>query len=172
MLQAIFNHQITKAERHLGVPLDYVRYVAQVSTSAAWRLARFTRLAESGHPGHLRDALSLGSIVAAMADDCGSCVQIGVNLARHAGVDRRLVTAVVEHRPEELPEKLQDVYHFTRAVIADSAEQDDLRERIRGHYGDRGLVELSLAIAFHRAFPTLKRGLGYAKSCSRVTVAV
>ncbi len=96
MLQAIFNHQITKAEQQLGVSLDYLRYIARVSRSAAWRLARFTRLVQATPPRELREAVLVGSLVAAMADDCGSCVQIGINLARQAGLDRAVVSAVVD----------------------------------------------------------------------------
>ncbi len=172
MLQAIFNRQITKAEQQLGVSLDYVRYVARVSRSAAWRLARFSRLVQTRPRDEWREAVLVGSIVAAMADDCGSCVQIGVNLARQAGLDRNVISAVVERRPEELSADLQEVYHFTEAVIFNTEEQESRREQIRRRFGDAGLVELSLAIALHRVFPALKRGLGYAATCSRVTVAV
>jgi AhpD family alkylhydroperoxidase len=136
------------------------------------RLARFSRLVQHQPPRELRDAVHVAGLVAAMADDCGSCVQIGVNLSRRAGVDRHTLAAVVERRPEELSSELQDVYHFADAVVHNTIEQEELREQIKQHYGEKGLVEIALAIAFERTFPTLKRGLGYAKSCSRVTVAV
>ena len=37
-------------------------------------------------------------------------------------------------------------------------------------YGDRGLVELALAIASCRVFPITKRALGYGTSCAAVTI--
>lgn len=172
MLQAIFDWQISKAEKQLGVPLDYARYVSRISTSAAMRLARFTRIVQTEPARQLHEAVRIAGLAAAMADDCGSCVQIGVNLSRQAGIDRRTIAAVVDQRPEQLSAELQNVFHFTAAVIQNTLEQDDLRERIKQHYGERGLVEICLAVAFHRTFPTLKRGLGFAKSCSRVNVEV
>lgn len=171
MIQAFLNRQIDKAERDLGVPLDYARYIARASLKATWKIAKFTKLVQVGR-GPLNVPLHVASIVGAMADDCGSCVQIGVNLARKDGVKGDVLTAVIHRQPEQLPDELRDVYAFAHAVTLDEPQQHDLRERIRERYGDHGLVEISLAIALHRVFPTLKRGLGYAKSCSQVTVSV
>lgn len=172
MIQAIVNRQISKAERNLGVSLEYARYMARVSLPAFWRVARFTKLLQARHSAALRDALHVASIVSAMGDDCGSCVQIGVRLARRAGVERDVVAAVVHRESERLPADLRDVYHFADAVMANRDDQHELRERVRRRFGERGLVELSEAIAMHRVFPTLKRALGYATTCARVTVEV
>jgi alkylhydroperoxidase family enzyme len=170
MIQALLNWQIDKAERQLGVPLDEARYVAGVSWSATWRLARFTKLLHASQGSD--HARHIASLVGSMADDCGSCVQIGVNISRQVGVPREQLSAVIERRPEDLPEELAAVYRFAEAVTLNSDDQDELREVVRKLYGDRGLVEICIAVAMHRVFPTLKRGLGFAKSCSRVVVEV
>jgi len=170
MLQAFFNWQISKMERHLGVSLDYFRHVAATSPSAAIRMARFSKLAQAGKGP--REALLVASIVGSMADDCGSCVQIGVNLARKAGVSREVLSAILARDPDRLPAELADVYRFSEAVTMNTDEQDDARERIRKRFGEKGLIEISMAVAMHRVYPTFKRGLGFAKSCSRVTVEV
>src|SRR5260370_41116536 len=47
-----------------------------------------------------------------------------------------------------------------------------LRERIRLRYGDEGLIEMALAIATCRGFPTIKHALGYAVSCAAEEVRV
>ncbi len=170
MLNWLIDRQITKAERDLGVPLDYARWIARASLPATMRIAKFTKLLNA-HRGP-NAAFHVASLVGSMADDCGSCVQIGVNLARKAGVSREILEAVVRRAPESLPEKLADVYHFAEAATLNSPELDDYRERVRQHYGDNGLVEIALAVAMHRVFPTLKRGLGFARSCSLVPVEV
>lgn len=170
MISWFINRQITKAERDLGVPLDYARWIARVSLPATMRMAKFTKLLHTGRGP--TTAVHVASLVGSMAEDCGSCVQIGVNLARKAGVSPEILQAVVRRTPEALPEQLADVYRFADAVTAGSPEQDDYRERVRQHFGDEGLVEIALAVALHRVFPTLKRGLGFAKSCSLVPVEV
>lgn len=170
MFSWFIDRQITKAERDLGVSLDYARWIARVSLPATLRMAKFTKLLNK-HRGPTR-AVHVASIVGAMADDCGSCVQIGVNLARKAGVPRELLEAVVRRNPDGLPDDLADLYHFADATTQNGPQLDEYRERVRGHYGDEGLVEIALAVAMHRVFPTLKRGLGFAKSCSLVPVEV
>ena len=71
-----------------------------------------------------------------------------------------------------MPKELLDVVQFTRSVVTMMNDDDALRETLRKRYGDRGLIELSYAIASSRIPPTVKRCLGYAKSCSVVSVAV
>jgi len=57
-------------------------------------------------------------------------------------------------------------------VVTTNGEDDALRGSIRLNYGDEGLIEMALAIASCRTFPTIKRALGYAVSCSAVAVRV
>lgn len=96
-------------------------------------------------------------------------MQIGINLASQDGVSDDILQAVIEQRPDDLPEPLADVYRLTEAVLAkDDVDADRLRERIREHYGESGLVELALAIATCRIPATTKRVLGHAKSCRLV----
>ena len=80
MFSWLIDRQITKAERDLGVPLDYARWIARTSLPATLRMAKFTKLLNA-HRGPTT-AVHVASIVGSMAGDCGSCVQIGVNLAR------------------------------------------------------------------------------------------
>jgi hypothetical protein len=80
--------------------------------------------------------------------------------------------AVLDSNPDALPEELRDAYRFAEAVVTANGEEDALRERIRLRYGDEGLIEMALAIATCRVFPIIKRTLGYAVSCSAVTVRV
>ena len=64
------------------------------------------------------------------------------------------------------------MYRFAEAVVTGSGDAERYRERLRKVFGEEAVVELALAIATARIFPTLKRGLGYAKSCSAVKVDV
>jgi hypothetical protein len=99
-------------------------------------------------------------------------VQIAVNQVRKAGVPAEVLQAVLDCRLDDLPEELRDAYRFAEAVATQSGAEDEWREGIRRRYGDEGLIEMALAIASCRAFPTIKRALGYAVSCSAVAVRV
>jgi alkylhydroperoxidase family enzyme len=109
-------------------------------------------------------------MVATQDEDCGTCVQIEVNLARKDGVPGNAIRAVLNNRPEDLTPELAEVYTFTKAVVEGSGEEEELRERIRERYGEEGLVELALGIAAARVFPVTKRALGFATSCALVEI--
>jgi alkylhydroperoxidase family enzyme len=171
MLRRFILGRIAAAERELGVPLEYCRYMIRVSLRASLKFAKFLAVDE------YRRVLPAGPmyvarIVAVRDEDCGTCVQIAVNQAKKAGVAADVLRAVLDGRPEDLPEELGDAYRFAEAVVTQSGEEDALRERIRLRYGDEGLVEMALAIASCRVFPVTKRALGYAVSCSAVTLRV
>lgn len=171
MLRRLILARISSAEKALGVPLDYCRYMIRNSLRASFKFAKFLAVDE------YRRVLPVGPcyvarIVAVRDEDCGSCVQIAVNQARKAGVPAEYVQAVLDHRADDLPEELREAYLFAEAVVTRNGEEDSLRERIRLRYGDEGLIEMALAIASCRVFPVTKRALGYAVSCSKTAVRV
>lgn len=171
MFAWFINNRLDAFEKQLGVSLDYMRYMYRVAPGAFFAFGKVMPLAK------YRKALPVGplfvaSLVATKHEDCGTCVQIGVNLAKKEGVDPQVIQAVVDGKPEALSEDLAEAYRFAEAVVTMSDEQESLREAIRRRYGDEGLVEMSLGITVARMFPTVKRALGYATCCSLVSVKV
>ena len=53
-----------------------------------------------------------------------------------------------------LPADLAEAYRFAEAVVTQSGDEAGLRERIRQRHGEAGLVEMAMAIAVCRMFPT------------------
>jgi len=119
-----------------------------------------------------KDAWFVAQIVALKHEDCGTCLQIGVNLARQSGVDGQLIQAALDGDFDKMPAEIADVIRFAQSVVNVQDDDDALRESLRSRYGERGLIELAYAIAGARIPPTVKRALGYAKSCSLVPVHV
>jgi hypothetical protein len=70
-----------------------------------------------------------------------------------------------------LPAGLRDVVIYAKK-IANREDDAELRDRLTKELGEEAFIELGLAIASSRIFPALKRALGYAVTCSRVTVTV
>jgi hypothetical protein len=95
-----------------------------------------------------------------------------VNLAKEDAIEPVIVKAVLDRNIEKLPESLRDVYRFTESVLGDGLDAAEFRERLRKVFGEEALVELAIAIATCRVFPTLKRALGYSQNCSAATVEV
>ncbi|MBI3863124.1 MAG: hypothetical protein HY290_14635 [Planctomycetia bacterium] len=171
MLRKLILGRIAAAEKTLGVPLDYCRFMIRTSLRASFKFAKFLAVDEYRRvlpPG----PCYVARIVATRHEDCGTCVQIAVNQARKAGLPPELLRAVLDGKLDALPEELSEAYRFAEAVVTANGEEDVWRERIRQRHGDEGLIEMALAIATCRVFPTVKRALGYAVSCSAVEVRV
>lgn len=170
MLKSLILRRLSVQEKSLGASLDYVRHMLNVSFGAFRRFALIQPMA-----GYRRvlpaDAYHVARLVATQNADCGSCVQIEVNLARRDGVEPSILQAVLNDELDALPQELADVCRFTNAVVT-ARDDEPLREAVRARFGETGLVELALAIASSQVFPTVKRTLGYARSCSLFTVDI
>ena len=171
MLRWLIHRRLKAEEKTLGESVDYLHHVVDVSPTAFLRFASIMPFANS-RKVLPKDAWFVAQIVALQHEDCGPCLQITLNLAQKAGVDAALLRAALNGNCQELPAELVDVLQFTRAVTVDGSDADELREVLRKRYGERGLIELSYAIASSRIPPTVKRCLGYAKSCSLVPAHV
>ena len=169
MLRAFILHRLDVAERKIGVSVEYLRHIARVSPRSFFKFAKYFGLVRYRRALPL-EALCVAQLAAVRCEDCGSCVQGHANLARQEGVSAEILRAAIEARPDDLPKPLADVYRFSEAVCLRTAGEDELRERIVAHFGDKGLVELAMGIAAARVFPTTKRALGYAVSCEPVTL--
>lgn len=164
MIRWMILWRLNAAERLLGESLDYARHILRVSQRAFFKFARF--LAVAGYRRALPpEVMHVAQLVATRDADCAACVQMAINMARRDGVPAATLRAVLDDRPEDLPQELDDAYHFARAVVTASGDEAPFRERIRARHGEEALVELALALAACRTFPVVKRALGYATSC-------
>lgn len=169
MFGFVVKSKIRSSEKRLGVSMDYLRHMYEHAPNAFWKFSKMMPAAQyreklPAAPYHV------ARLVATQHEDCGPCVQIVVNLAKEDSVEPAILQAALAGKVEELPESLQDVYRFAEAVVTANGDDELYRERLRKVFGEEALVELALAIAMCRVFPTLKRGLGHAKSCSLVKV--
>lgn len=171
MLRRFLHGRLNAEEKKLGASMDYLRHVVDVSPAAMLRFASIMPFANS-RKVLPKEAWFVAQIVALQHEDCGPCLQIGVNIARKSKVDRGLIQAVIDGNFDDMPQEMIDVYRFAKSVVNASGDEEALRETLRERYGERGLIELAYSIAGSRIPPTVKRALGYAKSCSLVTVDV
>ena len=120
--------------------------------------------------GHRRRAdptlLHAAKIVATQYEDCGPCVQIAVNAALDDRVEAQVIRAILHRDTAEMPGSLPLVVRFAEAVLSRDGSEVAAGEQIEKQLGSSVLTELSLAVATARVFPTLKRGLGFAATCS------
>lgn len=171
MMEAIHEADIRAAEHGLGVELPYMREIARVAPDLLGQLERIRGAAE--YPRHVpTEVRHLAALGATMAQDCGPCVQIGVNLALADGVDPAVLRSALGLSGEPLEDEQADALAFGRAVGEQAVETDPLRRRLRERFGDAGVVSLSWAIAVAQFYPVLKRAMGFAQTCSAFGVTV
>lgn len=168
MIRSFILKQIDTQEHRFGVSMDYLRYMVRTSLKSFIKFSLFTPLAQHREALPVR-AYHVACIVATLDEDCGSCVQLQINLAQQNGVPAEIIQAILSEKPEDLPIDLAEVYWFTKAVV-ENGDTDRSREQLQKLYGEKALVELALAIASSRVFPITKRALGFAISCERIEV--
>jgi hypothetical protein len=61
-------------------------------------------------------------------------------------------------------------FRFADAVVRRVTEEDEFRDAVRAQWGQKGVIDLTLALQMGRMFPMIKAGLGFARECRRVTV--
>lgn len=159
---------ITKAERQTGCEMPYLQTLADTSGAAfaRWMLAMpatmYRRQAAL-------DVWHLARLGATVAQDCGTCVQVVVSVARKEGVAASTLQQALDD-PGALHDDARAAYAFGFAVSAQADDVLDHVHRIEGLFGHEAHVELAMAVATCLLFPVIKRGLGQALACSLVTV--
>ena len=150
---------IRERESTIGVPLDYQRDMAEASPGSALRLQEIGRLVRENQsvPEPVAMMAALG---ATTAEDCGDCVQIYVNLALRAGIDKAMVKAALEHRYSDLPTDLKLGFCFGRVVSENDPMLLEKGQALEARFGRKALVDLALVVALARFYPTVKRALG------------
>jgi len=169
MIGALVEKSIVASEKDTGESADFMRDIFRVSRPAFWKFGLFMFLARHRRAAS-EEARAVAALVGVLAEDCGPCVQTVVNLARDAGVDRSLLQAVLDRRPQDLEPDLALIYQFAQSVVNSDPVAAEQSDKLKHLLGEEAVVDMSLAIACSRVFPTVKRGLGYGISCSLVQI--
>ncbi len=164
MLQKLVGFMTRREEKKLGASLEYVRYIAQHDFSGLLKFSKLKGLSEHRRvlPPSVFHTIKL---VGAQREDCGSCVDIAIQLAKKDGVAPETIQSVLAGRVASLSEDERLAYEFTHEVCDRTHGQSERRERWRQKFGDRGVVEAALAIGSAQIFPIIKRAAGYTKAC-------
>ena len=170
MLKAIFSRVIDGFERQWGYDASYMRHLLRASTASFWKFSLVTGVVD--RKAAPAEALAAAGIVGTLAEDCGPCTQIGVDMAVAGGVRPEVLRAILAGDETTMGETAALAWRFAHASLArDLATVDPLRDEIVRRWGDRALVAISLSLMTARMYPTLKYALGYGKACSKVVVA-
>lgn len=170
MLKAILASRVAAFEKAWGYDASYLRELIAASPSTAMKFAAVSSLGHLG--GAPRAAMAAASLAGTLAEDCGPCTQLGVNMATADGVAPEVLRAILAGDEPAMGTDASLAWRFAQASLArDLVASEPLREEIVARWGRRGLVAIALALTTARMYPTLKYALGYGRACSRVEVA-
>jgi hypothetical protein len=169
MLKFFLTRWLDKFEKAFNYDASYMRHVLRVSPASMFKFSLGSQAAD--RKAAPMEALFAAGLVGTLSEDCGPCVQVGVDIATAQGMDAAIMRAVIAGDLEAMGETASLGYRFAQASLARDMEAcDPLRDEIVRRWGDAGLVAISLMLMQSRMYPTLKYALGYGKACSRVQV--
>lgn len=164
MLKILASILINRAEKRLGVALDYTHHIARTDIGL---LTRYNRIFGFLDPNLKTTPLAYHAarLRGAIAADCGTCVEAEINLAKHAKLDKQTICDLITGNYEALPPEIAAVAKLSDAVTARREDDPQAREIIKQKFGEEGLIELSYAMNGAALLPGIKRAMGYATAC-------
>jgi hypothetical protein len=169
MIKWFLRRQVAAFERTWNYDASYLRDVLDADPRA---LLAFGKAAAMSN--YRKDvppaAYCAAGIVGTLAEDCGPCTQLVIDMAQRKGVAPDILRAIVARDLAALPFDVALVMRFAEASLQHAPEADDLREEVVRRFGKRGLMSLAFALTSARLYPTLKYALGHGRACTRVTV--
>ena len=169
MLKWFLHRQTAAFERQWNYDASYLHDLVDAdpqSLLAFGKMQAIARYRKDAPPA----AYCAAGLVAAMAEDCGPCTQLGIDMAERSGVDPAVLRAIVARDFTAMPEEAVLAMRFAEATLRHAPEADELREEIVRQFGQRGLVSLAFAMLSGRMYPTLKYALGHGHACAKLTI--
>lgn len=167
MLKWILHKLFTRMGVVYNYDTTYLHEVTDISAGAALRYFGLPMLSQMRGPSvEVWAGASLGSV---LDGDCGPCAQLVVDNSISAGVSAEALRACLRGEYEQAGDVALG-FRFANAAIHGTEELDELREAIVSKHGKKALISAAYTSAAARAFPVLKRGLGYGNLCQRLEV--
>jgi alkylhydroperoxidase family enzyme len=170
MLRRYFHRNIAKLEQQFSYDATYLHEVVDTSPAAAFKFVLAQAMARHAD-GVPKDALYAAKLAAALSEDCGPCVQLGVNMALKDGMPREKIEAMLRGDIDAAGVDAALGWRYGMAVATNAVNVLAEVEQARLRFGERGLVTLAFAVASVRVYPTLKRALGHGAACTKIVVS-
>ena len=155
--------------KRYGYDVSYLLMMLNESPAGFFKFAPLLKAAAHREAVPI-DASFAAKIVGALAEDCGPCTQLVVDMALEAGMAKDQIEAVLRRDPRAMSDTTCLAFKFADAVARRSTDDEEFRDSVRAQWGEKGVIDLTLALQMGRIFPMVKAGLGYAKECRRITV--
>ena len=129
MVKWLMRRAITAFERQWNYDARYLHEISEASPRAAWMFSRAAAIGKYRKDVPVA-AWTAAAITAVRHEDCGPCTQLGVSMAERAGVDAKVLRAVLTEDPAAMPDDAALAWRFTRATLDHDPAADRYREEI------------------------------------------
>jgi hypothetical protein len=170
MRTLIARRMLRSFSRRYGYDTSYIEKLLEQSPAAFFKFAPLMKAAAHREVVPVEAAFA-AKVTGALAEDCGPCTQLTVDMALEAGMPKSQIEAVLRRDFGAMSPDTALGFQFADAIIRRSMDDDKYRDAIRARWGEKGVIDLAMALQLGRMFPMLKLALGFAKECRRVTVA-
>jgi alkylhydroperoxidase family enzyme len=169
-MRSLIARRVLRAmSKRYGYGTSYLEMMLEQSPKAFFKFAHLMKAASHREVVAV-DASFAAKITGALAEDCGPCTQLCVDMALEAGMAKDQIEAVLRRDPRAMNSDTGLGFRFADAVVRRSADDEDHRDTVRARWGDKGVIDLTFALQMSRMFPMVKAGLGYARECRHVSV--
>jgi len=170
MRKFIARRMLRAYSKRYGYNTSYLEMMLRQSPSAFFKFASVAKAA--AHREVVPIEMSFAAkLTGAMAEDCGPCTQLCVDMALEAGMAKDQIEAVLRRDVRAMTAAVALAFQFADAVVHRSPEDEAFRQAVHARWGEKGVIDLTMALQMGRLFPMIKLALGYAKECRRVIVA-
>ncbi|MDJ0949476.1 MAG: hypothetical protein QNJ94_11195 [Alphaproteobacteria bacterium] len=169
MRKSFAKRQLKAFSDRYDYDVTYMEHMLDVSPDAFFKFAGLTELAQHREAAPT-EAFYAAKLVGALAEDCGPCVQLVVDMAREAGLSPGSIEGVLTRNFAKMDVDTALGFRFAEALVGRTPDLDDARDVVRAQWGEAAVIDLTLGTQIGRVFPMVKAGLGFAKSCQRVQI--
>jgi hypothetical protein len=156
MLKWFLRRRIAAFERAWNYDASYISEIIDANPRAMIAFGKVQGLSRYRTDIPLA-AYCAARLIAVMAEDCGPCTQLGIDMAQREGVDPAILRAIVARNYMAMPFEVALAARFTEASLSHAPEVDDLREEVLCRWGRRGLISLTFAIRSARDLTAANR---------------
>ena len=118
------------------------------------------------------DVLYVAKVTAMKNEDCAACLQLNVDMALEAGINKNIIKEIIYNDGRNLTSELKNIYDFSLIIVQNRNMDEALYDTIISKYSKSVIIELALALASAKIFPTIKRTLNEAESCKLIEIKI
>src|SRR3954464_11757929 len=121
--------------KRYGYEVSYLEMLLNESPSAFFKFAPLMKASAHREVAPV-EASFAAKITGGLAEDCGPCTQLVVDMALEAGMAKDQIEAVLRRDPRAMNEATTLGFRFADAVVRRAAEaEDEFRDAVRDQWG-------------------------------------